>query len=452
MFANTFNDDVLTVEIEFDNGYIYKASSDATADDIEGVIQSVKFNCINNIDNVGVLGLVFSSSCDLSIIDESNILNTNNVNSPVKDYLKSNQKVRVYVDNSLYKTFRTNSFTSDNVFIVDETSTTTGVCSVGCFDLLKMIGSKQLEDKDIKQNVTLKNYIISILTAGGVNSNDIIVDESIDSDIRYTVGEFNSVERALNDICQSNMLSISVDKDEKVHVSINEFTADTSDYDISINQIIPPITSSYIDNDKSFDDIQLIYQENSLSSNIELIKEFDYLVKSGRNEIRGILLDIRCGGIDTVRVIPSDIILEMDNIDVEYTGTSDSMNLVINSNRQFNCHIAIYGKVLVIDTKTAIGSSDNRVMISNTLIQTPEQAEEFISKAHEYIEASKRKIILNTNVGFVMEVGDIVRLTNSDGTSGIDGLSSIDTLFKIIEINYSYEITYNAEVTLVRLN
>ena len=181
-------------------------------------------NCIHKLKSLkiheadaktasNILGIMISNTCSLEITDPDNTLNINNASSVYAAGFGKGSKVVIKRGNNTLGTFYTDSW-KNRVY------NGSNICSIYCYDFLSYIGSQEMPELEQTSNITIRNLLISIFRALGLNEN---VDYVISSNLTnltniMTITKAGKVRDTLNEIAQALIARITCDKYGKIIV------------------------------------------------------------------------------------------------------------------------------------------------------------------------------------------------------------------------------------------
>jgi hypothetical protein len=317
--GNLWTGESLRASFMFVSG-TYVAVMDQESGTESNIIVAADFTLSDGDTAVNPLGVVSANSCSLTIYDSLDRLSSGNSESPYYRQVINGVKVLLEIQNSdgIWQPFGTwytvawSGRYSDGA--VD-------VVSVSLEDELSSIGQRQLIFNNVFSSISGISLIKGVLTLAGVSADRVIIDDSLDVDIPYSLTKGRFVRDFLDDICQKLFARVFIDRNNKI--------------------VFLPALSSYEGGrswDLTYEDLGDLYNRNEQGINFTSV-EVSYYTRS--NLVRDYFYD---GYVDAVEGYNSySLQASRDVVAVEQVDISiDGVDIDLHNYLAFQNYFLLY--------------------------------------------------------------------------------------------------------------
>lgn len=259
------------------------------------------------------------------------------------------------------------------------------IANIRCVDKLQMVLNNDVDIVGVDAKISLKDYLITIFNSVGILTEDLKIDDSIDTILNFSVAEGSKLSNILNDISLSADVYIYVDdvdkivvvpKEVKNGVVVGEFKDSTNIYTLATKD----------DMSNNYNKLSINYSHTALSDVKEVLKLKQLDVGKGVVKTDKYTLDNEnLYDIDRVKCTSK---YDIGVIGLDYNKKSIKLELENTTGEAKKVDIVVYGRYVELNKATeSVEDSDSIVKIGAknldvdvNLVQTSHSAKVLANK------------------------------------------------------------------------
>lgn len=396
----------LRVVVTLDDGETFEVSA-------KDYLLSYEVVCELDSDIRGLRGLVSANEFVFALSNQDDRFTPANALSPYFGRLKAGVRVDIFVEQETLGSFFVASWDAKN-------TVTRRRVDVRCVDRLQSVLNNALGDFITQSNITLREYIRSLLVYLGFSDSDVVIHDSLSQIIDFTVFSGHNVATVLNEIALGADCYIFVDSANRVVVTPKAIVGEIKHL-FSTDSTIVRLTDS-----KSLiseiNTLKVSYSNHSISD----VKRLLYL----SNTVVAGLSKLENQRLESSNLYEVDNVKVMSSAGVVAEGvscTQDSISIDFNnpSNQLADCIISVYGKTIqsssafveLTDVESVAKHGKKDLEVSSNIITTKDMASALANVLWGRITDSVPYLFVDlVESGFRYKLMDICRL-------GVDALN-----------------------------
>lgn len=205
-----YGNEELRATIKFPSGDCV-ALSDKPSTDINRLLLSAEFSLRDGNTSVNPVGTMMSNSASLVIYDENDDLSPGNTSSPYYGEMVNGVKVLLEIkgDDGTWKPYGTWYTTGWSGAYYNGGA---DAVRISLEDRLNTLGQLPLPKVAAYKNIQVDALITNVMTAAGVDEDDIYIDPALNQVVSYGIAQGNKLRDFINSVCQMAFARVCVDR------------------------------------------------------------------------------------------------------------------------------------------------------------------------------------------------------------------------------------------------
>ena len=164
------------------------------------------------------VGAISANELTFTLYNPNRIFSPSNPDSPYAGKININVPVKAYI--SVEDTEEEAEWLLLGTFFVDtwDTAIGTSIVNVSCTDKLRRILEQPMPALQVMINESYANFFRRIFEALGVQSSDVIIDSSLNKELKYSFNNDGLVIDTLQPVAEAAMCYIYMGRDNKIHI------------------------------------------------------------------------------------------------------------------------------------------------------------------------------------------------------------------------------------------
>ena len=399
------------------------------------------------------VGVVSSNTLNLELKSVDKNLMSENKNSPYYGYMNDTAIIKVILEDELGDiTFGTwyvdrwySSISNRNPYKV----------TIEAYDLFSSVGKSELPKVKLGGELLVKDLLIDIFNKYNesisninrrINFNEADLDFSTFPVLQYNNMNVASMGDLLNSVSQATLTHIMWDRNNNVvtdYVGDDTVLDSVCDLDDHVNITdAQDITGALV----NYTGVKVNYAVGTINKPASLVRLDGQTLTEGENRFDNIRFSGSVRKINYVDIITTDndAVIDIKNIDY----TKDSLDLILESNKETACSINIYGQTVnnsILFVEKYINDKDKSVLEMNNSIIRKSDVDNFADKMLELITLKSKSIKLVGWFNPRIKLGDIVHVDIETST----GISP--NYYKVMGLEWNITSTLKCTMRLMHV-